>query len=83
MAKIHVPDYIAERTLGHQLTGVQAIYNRHPYFEEKSEAVTATGGACSRSELFFSPAMRTTIIIITLAVAALLISTRAASAERR
>jgi integrase len=34
-----VPDHIAERTLGHQLQGIQAIYNRHPYFDEKSEAL--------------------------------------------
>jgi integrase len=39
MAAINVPDHIAERTLGHQLQGIQAIYNRHPYFEEKSAAL--------------------------------------------
>lgn len=39
MAQISVPDHIAERTLGHQLQGVQAVYNRHPYFEEKSNAL--------------------------------------------
>jgi integrase len=39
MAEIKVPDHIAERTLGHKLQGVQRIYNRHPYFKEKSEAL--------------------------------------------
>jgi hypothetical protein len=40
MAEMHkkIPDYIAEKVLGHQLQGVQAIYNHHEYFEEKSEA---------------------------------------------
>jgi hypothetical protein len=32
--RLQVPDHIAERLLGHQLTGVQRVYNRHPYFEE-------------------------------------------------
>ena len=43
MAKIAVPDHIAERTLGHQLQGVQAVYNRHSYFEEKSNALQQLG----------------------------------------
>jgi len=37
--RLKVPDHIAERVLGHSLQGVQKIYNRHPYFEEKSEAL--------------------------------------------
>jgi integrase len=37
--RLRVPDHIAERLLGHQLQGVQRVYNRHPYFEEKSEAL--------------------------------------------
>jgi integrase len=39
LAAVGVPDHITERTLGHQLQGIQAIYNRHPYFEEKSAAL--------------------------------------------
>ena len=39
MARAGVADHIAERTIGHKLQGVVAIYNRHPYLEEKSEAL--------------------------------------------
>ena len=39
MAKAGVADNIAERTLGHTVGGVHGIYNRHDYFNEKSEAL--------------------------------------------
>lgn len=39
LAEIGVSDHIAEKVIGHQLTGVHKIYNRHPYTKEKSEAL--------------------------------------------
>jgi integrase len=39
MAKAGVADNIAERVLGHTIGGVQGIYNRHDYFDEKSDAL--------------------------------------------
>ena len=37
------PD-VAERVLGHAITGVEGIYNRHEYFEEKAHALKALAG---------------------------------------
>ena len=39
MAAAGVPDVAAELVLGHTQGGVQAIYNRHSYFEEKGDAL--------------------------------------------
>jgi Arm DNA-binding domain len=39
MAAAGVPDVVAELVLGHVQRGVQAIYNRHAYFEEKGDAL--------------------------------------------
>jgi integrase len=39
MARAGVADNIAERTLGHTIRGVEGVYNRHDYFEEKSDAL--------------------------------------------
>jgi integrase len=39
MAEIGIDDRVAERTLGHALQGMEAVYNRHPYFNEKSDAL--------------------------------------------
>jgi integrase len=39
MAAAGVPDVAAELVLGHVQGGVQAIYNRHAYFEEKGVAL--------------------------------------------
>ena len=39
MAAAGVPDVAAELVLGHTQGGVQAIYNRHSYFEEKGAAL--------------------------------------------
>jgi integrase len=46
--RLRVPDHIAERLLGHQLQGVQRVYNRHPYFEEKSEALAKLADEITR-----------------------------------
>jgi integrase len=39
MAAAGVPDKVAELVLGHVQRGVEAIYNRHAYFEEKGDAL--------------------------------------------
>jgi integrase len=39
MARAGVADNVAERTLGHTIGGVEGIYNRHAYFEEKADAL--------------------------------------------
>jgi integrase len=39
MAAAGVADVVAELVLGHAQRGVQAVYNRHAYFEEKAEAL--------------------------------------------
>jgi integrase len=39
MAKVGVADNIAERVLGHAIGGVEGIYNRHAYFDEKADAL--------------------------------------------
>ena len=39
MAATGVQDVVAELVLGHVQRGVQAVYNRHAYFEEKGDAL--------------------------------------------
>ena len=39
MARVGVADNIAERVLGHAIGGVQGVYNRHEYFNEKADAL--------------------------------------------
>jgi hypothetical protein len=39
MSRCGVRPDIAEKTLGHVAGGVEAIYDRHEFFEEKSEAL--------------------------------------------
>ena len=39
MAAAGVQDVVAELVLGHVQRGVQAVYNRHAYFEEKGAAL--------------------------------------------
>jgi integrase len=40
MAKAGVADNIAERVLGHVISGVHGVYNRHDYTDEKADALT-------------------------------------------
>ncbi|MEH6561072.1 MAG: hypothetical protein V7713_06560 [Marinobacter sp.] len=35
-----VPGHVAERCLNHKLKGVEGIYDRYDYFEERKEALT-------------------------------------------
>ena len=39
LAEIGVPGHVAELCLNHKLKGVEGIYNRHDYFEERKEAL--------------------------------------------
>lgn len=39
LASIGIPGYVAERCLNHALKGVEGIYNRHDYFEERRDAL--------------------------------------------
>jgi integrase len=39
MAKIGVPDKIAELTLGHKIVGIEAVYNHNDYLTPKSVAL--------------------------------------------
>jgi integrase len=48
MARIGVPDHIAELCLGHKQPGIQATYNKHPYQEEKRQAFEALAAEIQR-----------------------------------
>lgn len=39
LASLGVPGHVAERCLNHKLKGVEGIYNRHDYFNERREAL--------------------------------------------
>ena len=39
MSRLAIPRDTAERTIGHTIPGVEGIYDRHSYFEEKSETL--------------------------------------------
>ncbi|WP_362910820.1 tyrosine-type recombinase/integrase [Alcaligenes faecalis] len=39
LASLGVPGHVAERCLNHTLKGVEGIYNRHDYFNERREAL--------------------------------------------
>src|SRR5262245_30230360 len=39
MARAGVADVVAERVLGHVIPGVEGVYNRHNYIDEKADAL--------------------------------------------
>ena len=39
LAEIGIPGHVAERCLNHKLKGVEGIYNKHDYFEERKVAL--------------------------------------------
>jgi integrase len=43
LAALGVEPHVAERCLNHKLKGVEGIYNRHDYFEERRRALEAWG----------------------------------------
>ena len=44
MSRAGVRPDIAERVLGHAITGVEGVYDRHSYREEKAHALNALAG---------------------------------------
>ena len=44
MARAGVPSATAERILGHVLPGVEGIYDRHSYRDEKADALKRLAG---------------------------------------
>ena len=44
MARAGVPSASAERVMGHVLTGVEGIYDRHSYEQEKADALAKLAG---------------------------------------
>jgi integrase len=40
LAAAGVPGHVAERCLNHKLKGVEGIYDRYDYFDERKEALT-------------------------------------------
>lgn len=48
MARAGVRSDIAERTLGHVIQGVEGVYDRHGYLEEKGEALAALAALVER-----------------------------------
>jgi hypothetical protein len=43
MVRAGVRPDISERTLGHVISGVEGVYDRHSYFDEKANALEALG----------------------------------------
>lgn len=55
LAALGVDPHIAERCLNHKLKGVEGIYNRHDYFDERRKALDLWAGfleACEKGEGF-------------------------------
>lgn len=50
LAALGIAPHIAERCLNHKLKGVEAIYNRHDYFEERKAALHAWAGLLAELE---------------------------------
>ncbi|EGQ8040263.1 tyrosine-type recombinase/integrase [Vibrio alginolyticus] len=48
LAQQGTPGHVAERCLNHKLKGVEGIYDRHDYFEERREALTALAAKVHR-----------------------------------
>jgi integrase len=59
MAKVGVADNIAERVLGHAIGGVQGIYNRHAYFDEKADALARLASCV---ETILNPPDKTNVV---------------------
>jgi hypothetical protein len=44
LAKLKVVDEVAEAVLAHSRKGIQGVYDKHDYFDEKREALTLWAG---------------------------------------
>lgn len=40
LSKLEIPPHIAERCLNHKIRGVEGVYDRHAYFDERRDALT-------------------------------------------
>jgi hypothetical protein len=54
-----VADNIAERVLGHAITGVAGVYNRHAYLNEKADALQRLA---SLVETILNPPEKTNVV---------------------
>jgi hypothetical protein len=59
MARAGVADNVAERVLGHAIGGVQGVYNRHSYLEEKTDALKRLA---TLVETILNPPERTNVV---------------------
>ncbi|MEO8411500.1 MAG: integrase arm-type DNA-binding domain-containing protein, partial [Propionivibrio sp.] len=50
LAALGVDSYIAERCLNHKIKGVEGIYNRHDYFEERAKALSLWASFLEKTE---------------------------------
>jgi len=48
MSRAGIKPHIAERVLGHTIAGVEGIYDRHGYDDEKAAALVALAGLVGR-----------------------------------
>jgi hypothetical protein len=39
LAELKIPSHIGERCLNHKIRGVEGVYDRYDYFEERKEAL--------------------------------------------
>jgi integrase len=61
LARAGVADNIAERVLGHAIAGVQGVYNRHNYIEEKADALARLAALIAQ---IINPPERTNVVSI-------------------
>lgn len=50
LAALGVDPFVAERCLNHKVKGVEGIYNRHDYFDERKKALNAWAGLLAQLE---------------------------------
>ncbi len=50
LGALKIPPHIAERCLNHAIKGVEGVYDRYDYFEERKEALNAWAGVLSSLE---------------------------------
>ena len=56
LSKLKVVDEVAEAVLAHSRKGIQGVYDKHDYFDEKKEALTLWAGRLSRDIITPPPA---------------------------
>jgi integrase len=50
LSELKVPPHIAERCLNHKIKGVEGIYDKHAYFDERREALTKLAAVVDECE---------------------------------